>query len=344
MKKLVCTLLALAMVLSLTACGGSNNNQTQNPAPSTSSNEPATNNTPEPEDTGIDMTYPVKTLNIVVPYSAGGDTDIYARLVADRLESIFGITVVVNNMTGGTATVAGNYVLNSEPDGATMLFTHTANLIQMLNGVATYNIIEDFDYAGTVVADRSNTLVTMAGSGITSLEECIDALKAAPNSLKLSPETQTQPINFEIQDKMGIEFDRVEVGGNAAERVVGLLNGQIDVLLSNYVSIADYVEAGQMIPLGIVSNTYTPDIPTFSDLGFNITDAKYYELRYPKGTDQAVIDMMAEALRQICEDPTFAESLTNFYAEVCYRNPQESYDADTELAAYYSTLNGGILG
>lgn len=337
MKKFACTLLALIMILSLTACGSTEN------TPAKETNSAADTSANESTDTAIaDMTYPVSTLNIVVPYSAGGDTDIYARLVADRLEDIFGITVIVNNMTGGKATVAGNYVLNSAPDGATVLFTHTANLIQMLNGTAQYNIIEDFDYAGTIIADRSNTLVVMADSNISTLEECIAALQANPSSLKLSP--AVQPINFEIQDKLGVEFDRVDVGSNASERVVGLLNGQVDVLLSNYVSIADYVEAGQMIPLAIVSNTYTPDIPTFSEKGYDVTDAKYYEMRYPKGTDQAVIDMMAEALRQISEDPTFAESLNNFYSEVCYRTPQESYDADTELATYYSTLNGGILG
>lgn len=343
MKKFVCTLLALAMILSLTACGGTNSTQTNPPASNNAStNEPATDDNQAPEEPGIDMTYPVKTLNIVVPYSAGGDTDIYARLVAERLEDIFGITVVINNMTGGAATVAGNYVLNSAPDGATMLFTHTANLIQMLNGIATYNIIEDFEYAGTIAADRSNTLVVMADSEYTTLEEVIAVLKASPKSLKLSPETQ--PMNFELQEKLGIEFNRVDVGGNAAERVVGLLNGQVDALISNYISVADYIEAGQMIPLGIVSNDLVPGIRTFADQGYDIEDAKYYELRYPKGTDQAVIDMMAEALRQISEDPTFAESLTNFYAEVCYRTPQESHDFDSDLAAYLSTLNGGILG
>jgi tripartite-type tricarboxylate transporter receptor subunit TctC len=343
MKRLITFIMAIAMAASLAACGTtSNGSDASSAGEAASAKSTASSESQAAEEV---TKYPVNTLNIIVPYSAGGDTDIYARLVAERLKEKFGITVVVNNMTGGNGTIAAHYVMEADPDAATVLFTHTASLVQMVNGVADFSYIDDFACAGSVIGDATNVLAVMADSKYETLQDVIAAAQANPGGIPFSP--YTNPIVYIFEEGLNIDVNEMSVGSSSPDRVVALMNGTIDMLICNYVNVADYYESGTMRILGVCAderNPYFDDIPTFKEQGYDVADTRYYTMRYPKGVDQSVIDMVSAALKEMAEDEEFTEELGTFYAIPLYRSPEECNEQDAKTVQYYGTLNGGNLG
>ena len=101
-----------------------------------------------------------------------------------------------------------------------------------------------------------------------------------------------------------------------------MLGGQVDIAAFNYTNIADYVEAGDLVVLGVMAEDHVDgiDFPTFKELGYDIVSQKKYEVKFPKGTDPAIVEKLAAACKEVVEDPEFAEVLKTYYAEPLYRD------------------------
>lgn len=114
-------------------------------------------------------------------------------------------------------------------------------------------------------------------------------------------------------------------------------------LLVNYMNIADYVENGDFVVLGICAENRLPgleDVPTLKEQGYEVIQPKLYEVRMPKGTDQAIVDKLSTAMAEVAEDPAFQEVLTTYYAQAYYRDGATTIAEDTalvdELKAFFA--------
>lgn len=308
LKRFISLLLALVLIFSLAACG--------------KSNEPAAGTGTETE--GAD--WPKKTIQIAVPYNAGGDTDIYCRLAAERLGEALGQTVVVVNIAGSGGILAAKQIMNEDPDGYNILFSHTGGLIQEASGMADFSYAESFESGGTLVEDNTYTMVAKAESGWKNLADVVAAAKAAPGTITYS-QVNGQVTHFVsklFEETAGIELDKIDVGSSAADRTAAFLGGQVDLLVVNYANISDYVEAGQFVPLGILAPERVaslPDVPTFVEQGFDVVAAKRYSYKFPNGTPQVIIDKFTTTMKEISEDPEFAAELAKFHAAPFYKDP-----------------------
>ena len=349
MKKLLSAVLATVMAASLAACGGS-------AAPATTAAPAATQAAGGAETQAAaasETDWPKGTINVTVPYNAGGDTDTYCRALFDRIAKKTGATFVVTNLTGGSGMVAAMDVMGKKPDGNTILFNHTgASLVQEATGTAEFSYTNDFTNCATVALDQTYALCAVSptgqykqySKGFSDLPGMIEFAKANPGVLRYSTVfgSTTEYVGRRLETLAGVQFDNIDVGTSTGDRLAALLGGQVELCANNYMNVADYIEAGDLVCLGIMANERVDgiDFPTFKEQGYDVVNAKKYEVKFPKGTDQAIVDKLSALCKEVTEDPEFAEVLKKYYAEPFYRDaatmnvedPQEVEDLKANLA------------
>lgn len=343
MKKIIALLLVAALALSLVACGSS--------APASSAAPAASTETSANESAG-DVNWPTGTVTVILPYKAGGDTDTYCRALFQRVGDNMGTTFVITNEEGGSGMVAAMDVMNKPADGNTILFCHTgASLVQMATKTADFSYIDDFESCATCAIDSTYALMAVSKDGAykqysrgwENLEDMIADAKANPGVLRYSTVygSTTEYVGRRVEDQCGVQFDNIDVGTSTGDRLAALMGGQIELVAVNYMNIADYVESGDLICLGIMSKDHIDSIPfqTFTEQGYDVVNAKKYEIKFPKGTDAGIVQKLANEIENVVvNDASFKEAVNKFYAEPLWRDAatMDAEDAAEveELAAF----------
>ncbi len=277
-----------------------------------------------------DTDWPTRTVTVVIPASPGGDTDFNARTMAQYFERITGRSMVITNMPGGGGTIATSHVRNSDPDGYTMVFGHTGNMIiTEVSGLADYGI-DDFAICCIPAIDKGAVFVVGGRSGIENLDQLIERSREQPGSATFGTElggySHLQGLIF--MREADIEM-RVVDTGSAAEKVVALLGGRIDVAGISFGVVADYVAAGNMAVLGQPNRERNPllgDIPTFVEQGIEYVMDNPYIIGFPAGTDPEIVERMSSIMREITEIPEYAADL-----ERGFRQPVSFYGTDEAI-------------
>lgn len=337
MKKLFASLLSAAMLLTLAACGSK---AEENPAGKSDNAQ-----TEAPSEVK-ELDWPKRTITVQVGFKAGGDTDYYARMTAQKLEELLGKSVIVVNTEGVNGQVAAREVLGADPDGYTCYFTHTVSLYQeACSTVEGFSYVEDFAPGGFICADKTFCFAMRTDSGIQTVDELIEKLKAEPECFSVSS-SYAGLADYVIQQferSTGTKMESVDVGSNATDRVTALLNGSVDILPINYSNVADYVTTGEVVALGVCADercAYLPDVPTLKEQGVECVATKFYYFAWPKETDPAIIEKFNGALAQVAEDPAFAEAISTFNGEVSYTTPEDHTTFAKETIADMKTLIG----
>ena len=332
MKKMFAAALALTMA-ALTACGGSSAPATTAAPAATTAAPAAAADTTAAAAAAAETDWPTGTVNVTVPYNAGGDTDTYCRALFDRIAQHTGQNFVVTNLTGGSGMVAAMDVMQKKPDGYTILFNHTgASLVQEATGTAEFSYTNDFENCATVALDQTYALCAVSPTGQykqysrgwTDLEGMIADAKANPGVLRYSTVfgSTTEYVGNRLQQLAGTQFDNIDVGTSTGDRPAALAGGPVALGAYNYMNVADYIEAGDLVCLGVMANERVDgiDFPTFKEQGYDVVNAKKYEVKFPKGTDPAIIEKLSGLCKEVTEDPEFAEVLKKYYAEPYYRD------------------------
>lgn len=273
--------------------------------------------------------WPTRPVQVVVIANAGGDTDFNARTMAKYFTKITGKPMVITNMAGGGGTIAADQVKSAAPDGNTILFTHTGQMI--VNEVAglTEDSFDAFDVSCIAGVDKGAVFVSSKSSGLTTLDQLISKSKAEPSSVTYGTEmgsySHLQGLMFE---KLTDTKMKMVDAGTVSEKVVALLGGRIDLGGISYGSVQDYVGNGEMFALGQPNAERNPllgDVPTFKEQGVDFVMEKPYIVAFPKGTDGAIVQKMADVMKQITEDPAYAEELKKTFKQpVSYYGTEES--------------------
>lgn len=289
--------------------------------------------------------WPSGTVNVVLPYGAGGDTDTYCRQLFQRVSKITGQTFVVINQQGGSGIVAAMDVMNKPNDGYTLLFNHTgAALVQEATGMVDFSYTKDFENCCTVAIDETYSLVAISpegeyksySKGWKTLADMIDYAKKNPGKVRYSTVfgSTTEYVGTMLERQAGVEFDNINVGTSGGERMAAMLGGQVDILAANYMQVKDYIEKGDLVCLAVMSKQRVPgiDYPTFTELGYDkVVTAKKYEIKFPKGTDKAIVSKLAGICKDIVlNDKSYADVLKVYYAQPLYRDAEQMNKEDPE--------------
>jgi len=246
-------------------------------------------------------------------------------------------------------------VMSKKNDGYTLLFNHTgASLVQEATGTVDFSYTNDFENCCTVAIDQTYALVAVSKDGgykqyslgWENLEDMLAYAKANPGKVRYSTVfgSTTEYVGLMLEKNAGVQFDNIDVGSDAAGRMAALLGGQVDIVAINYMNIKDYIENGDLICMGIMAADRVNgiDFPTFVEQGYpDVVTAKKYEVKFPKGTDQAIVDKLAGVCEEIVNSPEFAEVLSKYFAEPLYR---DAATMNVEDPAEVEALKAGLAG
>lgn len=335
-KRFISAILAAAMCLALAACGGNNAGNTS--GGNAGGNNAGNTSGGNAGGAAAETDWPSKqAVTVVLPYSAGGDTDTYCRQLCKMLTEELGQNFVAVNTTGGAGVVASSSVLAAPNDGYTLLFHHTGTMLtQEAAGSNEFSFLDDFEVVATVAKDETYALIVKADSEWQTTEDLVNWAKANPGKLRYSITYfgATHAVAEAMQRTMGIEMNNIDVGSDTGERLTAFMANQCDVLVVNFMNIADYVENGDFRVLGICAEERLPgleEFPTLKEQGYEVLQPKQYEVRAPKGTDPAIIAKLSAAIEKVASSDEFASVLKTYYAQAFYRDGATTVAEDSAL-------------
>jgi tripartite-type tricarboxylate transporter receptor subunit TctC len=272
--------------------------------------------------------YPTQEITILVPYTAGGPTDLAARTMGAHLEKALGRPVIVENLPGAAGSVAMNEFVASEPDG------HTLTLIAAPSTVVT-PMIQDVPYGADsfvtigVISEVPSVLAVAANSEFADARAFFDAARRRPGELTVGTPGATTSQAIELRrlaSEYGVQVTVVPFNGNA-ELIQAVLGGAVDAVLINVSQdVRAQFDAGEFRPLAISPAErvdYLPDVPTLAELGFpELTySTSLFGLGAPAGTPQEIVTRLEGAMREGLADPAVRQQLDEAYV------PDEFIDA-----------------
>ncbi len=260
------------------------------------------------------QSYPNKTIRIIVPYAAGGSTDVLARNVAKRLSENLGQPVIVDNKAGGSAVIGSELVKNAPPDGYTLMMTSGDHVVipQLLN--TPYHPVKDFAPVGGISFARV-LLVANPSVPVGTTQEFLALLKAKPDQFNYSSSgTGGVPhLTAEIlQKKAGVKIQHVPYKGGGPA-MLDLVGGQVQFNMGPPINAIPFIKSGKAKPIALTGKRRLdslPDVPTFEESGIPGLDEKiWYGLFAPTGTPKAIIDRLSGELIKILATPDMKEFL-----------------------------------
>ena len=283
--------------------------------------------------------FPTRPITLVVPFAAGGPTDVVGRSVAASMSKTLGQQVVVENKIGAGGTIAANYVAKAPADGYTILIHHTG----MATAPALYrklpfNPLTDFEYIGQVL-DVPMTLLARKDLPPNNMAELAVYVKANAKTLNLANAglgAVSHLCGMLFQRALGVELTTVPFNGTAPA-LNALLGGQVDLLCDQTTQTMSHIKAGSVKFYGVTTRERVkalPDAPTLSEAGLKDFEVKVWHGIYaPKGTPQAVLDKLNEALRAALKDPAVVARMTDLAAEIVPESKQTPEALKTQLQA-----------
>jgi tripartite-type tricarboxylate transporter receptor subunit TctC len=258
--------------------------------------------------------YPGKPVQIVVPYAAGGITDILGRALARELGEAWGQQVVVVNKPGANGQLGADAVAKSAPDGHTLLVTSDATFVMNphLYGKPGYDVFDDFvPISGLGISPQA--LVVHPSVPARSLRELIDLAKQKPGALNYGTfgSGSSGHLNIELlQGMTGTKFTPVHYRG-AAPAITDVLGGHIQMIIVSIGLIAQPWQDGKLRVLGFGSTQRLPqfpDVPTLAESGLPGFEAgSWYGLAAPAGTPRDIVDKIAADTQTIFQNPAFRD-------------------------------------
>ena len=266
--------------------------------------------------------YPKKTIQLIVPWDAGGDTDAVNRIIAEELEDVLGQTVVVKNIPGGSGVIGAQEALNAKNDGYTLLGVHDSVAMSDLMGQADFGYF-DFEPI-SLMTSTYNAIATNPDNPWDSMEDLAEDAKANPGEISYAASigsiSQLEPAL--IQTSADIEFNIVGFDGTA-QRMKALVANDVALGSVSLTAGKDYMEDGRMKLLGYTGEERSddlPDLPTLKEQGIDIVSAANRGIMAPKDTPDAIIKKLDGALEEVANRDTFKKKMDDLGTEVNYQN------------------------
>ena len=259
--------------------------------------------------TAAESNYPSRTIRIITPLAAGSASDIVLRILAEKLADRFKSPVVVQNQPGAGGVVADHTIVNGAADGYTIGWIGNNNAI----GVSLFKEAVDprTEMRPIVgVSEFAYLFVTNAASPFTSIKQWMDTARAKPGSLTIGTSiagtsNHLAALLFKSLEKLPITV--VPYRG-PAELSVALLRNDIDLVVNAYGGLRPQIEAGQIRPLAVTSESRLPelpDVPTMAETGVpHYIVTSWNSLYGPKAMPDQAVDILRRATTQVLQDPT----------------------------------------
>jgi len=276
--------------------------------------------------------YPNRPIQVVIPFPAGGPTDGVARIVSERLSTVLGQSIVVDNRGGGAGgSVGGRYVADAKPDGYTILITPGGSLT---TGPAVHKDKIGYDPAKvfTPIAqliETPNILYVHPDLPVKTMAELLAYAKANPRKLSWGLQgfgTGTHLMAELFKLETGLDITLVPYRGTAP-MLAAILAGDIQIVIDPATTSLGHAQAGKLRPIMIAGSkrfAKLPDVPTAAEAGFPKLDSPFWlGVVAPTGTPANVITKLNSAFRDALAQPKTRERLAQLGAESKIGTPEE---------------------
>jgi tripartite-type tricarboxylate transporter receptor subunit TctC len=253
--------------------------------------------------------YPDKPVRIVVGFTAGGTTDVIARIMAKELTESLHQSFVIENKPGAGSNIGAEYVARATPDGYTLYFVAVTSAInQTLYSKLNFDLVKDFAPVA-LAAKVPNVLVVNPQLPVKSVKELVDYAKAHPGKLAFASSGSGTSIHmagelFKLQ--AGVDVLHVPYKGSAPA-LTDLIGGQVQFMFDNMPSSWPHVQSGKLRALAVTTKERSPtapDLPTMAESGFPTMDvSSWFGLIAPKGTPPEVIKTLNTAMLKALDKP-----------------------------------------
>lgn len=268
------------------------------------------------------QTFPSRPVTLVVPYAAGGNADLTARLFSDALTQTIGQTVIVDNKAGGGGAIGASHVIGSRPDGHTLLFSApsvfsvTPHLVKVSYSVANIRPV-------SLVSKTPLVLVVKKGSRFKSLADVVQAAKGNPGGVSMGYSGLGTPnhlamLNLEMVS--GVRFNGIAYKGSGP-MLQDMLAGQIEIAADQISTSKPYIESGDLIPLAVFGAPLEqlPKVPSISTLGKEPIDVTtYLGISAPSGTPDAIVNTIETAAKAATQEARFKAGMEKLGSSVFF--------------------------
>jgi tripartite-type tricarboxylate transporter receptor subunit TctC len=265
--------------------------------------------------------WPSKPITLIVPFPAGGTTDVLARALADKLSPVLGQTVIVESKPGAGATLGADFVAKAKPDGYTLLVGAVHHTIaSSVYKKLPYDFQKDL-LPITTIALVPNVLVVNPATPAKNVAELVALLKAKPGAYSYGSNgngTAQHLIGTQFQIATGTEMAHIPYKGSGP-LATDLLGGQIAMSFDTVTPVLQHIKAGKLRPLAVTTakrSSALPDVPTLDEAGlkgFNI--GTWFGVLAPAGTPKELVARLNTEMVKIIRSPEFRKRMEEIGAE-----------------------------
>ncbi|MCA3184373.1 MULTISPECIES: tripartite tricarboxylate transporter substrate binding protein [unclassified Cupriavidus] len=289
--------------------------------------------------------YPTKPITYVVPFAAGGTTDLLGRLIGQRLSQVLGQSVVVENRAGAGGNIGSDYVAKAPADGYTLLggtiSSHAINV--SLYPKMPYDPVKNFQPIA-LIGTLPNVLVVNANSPWKSVQDVVAAAKAKPGTVNFgsSGNGTSQHLAAELFANMaGLKMTHVPYKGSS-QAVQALLGNQVDLVFENSVAAMPMIQSGKFRALattGAKRAAELPDVPTMAESGLKGYEIVSWQAIFaPAGTPKPIVDKLSTEIGKIIQQPDVRARLASMGVEPSGAGPTELGNFQKSEVAKWANL------
>ncbi len=283
--------------------------------------------------------WPNRPITLIVPFAAGGTTDVLARALGERLQQSLGQPVVIESKPGAGATIGADFVAKARPDGYTLLVGAVHHTIATsVYKKLPYDFQKDLAPI-TTIAMVPNVLVVNAATPAKNVSELVTLLKADPAKANFGSNgngTAQHLIGAQFQNSTGAKLTHIAYKGSGP-LATDLLGGQILLSFDTITPVLPHIKAGKLRPLAITTATRSPalpDVPTLDEAGlkgFNI--GTWFGVLAPAATPKDIVVRLNSEMVKIIKSPEFRQRMADIGADPIGDTPEQmaqTIKAETE--------------
>ena len=326
-KRILALALAMTMCLALAACGGGQTSGGGSSAPSggsasqsdgsdassggaSSGGAESTWNVTRPE--GLPEGYPTKEITYIYPFGTGSMQDVYIRVLAETIKEHEGWSnsIVVQQKEGASGDIGWSSFMQAEPDGYTLCFAPTAQIITALGQGKDY-LPENLSYIFNMMTDPGCVGVA-ASAGYETLADLLNAAKEKPGTISIGVTSVTGSEGLaiiQLEEASGAQFNVIPFDGEP-EILAAVAGGHCDAFCLNVGDCTTFLDDGSVKLLGVGTperSEFYPDVPTYQEAGFDVIQANSRAIAAPAGTDEAIIQYLSDCFVAAANDPEVLE-------------------------------------
>ena len=286
--------------------------------------------------------WPSRPIRMIVPFGAGGATDIYARLVAQYLQAVLGQPLVVENMPGGVFAIGTLAAAKAAPDGHTLVMITSSHALVEAMGVNRnkYQLMRDLTPVATL-SSAEGVLVVHPSVAANNVKEFIDVAKAAAGQINYGSSGIGSILHMEaklFESKTGTAMVHVPYKTGGAARL-DLLEGRVQAMFDTIAGAAPFIRSGKLRALattGLQRSPSLPNVPTLAEAGVPGYDVQVViGLMAPAGTPKPIVDRLNLEINTIMKRPDVREAWAKVDSQILVMSPEEfGKTLNTEIAKW----------